>query len=423
MPPRSRLEAHLLEDIVHFYLNSPDFNGVSLDRLLERREAGALDALQKLVRRQLVELISGKWDNPHIKRLPAYEITKQLDALSTEPAESICAYPGEKHMRRTIQSNLYRNRPFTRLLALSHPQIEPMFFELSVLDRYQSDPRYIFRFDGLAGGISISGQHYRSRGMVSSDKVILQSFGLGTDARGQRVAVVFLRYLSSLSPRHQRHWQSQRVSRNCAVENNYYRRSILGEWTDGISVYDALLAELFHINGMCAMAELPPFFLQDFSDERPKGFGLLMRPTRREYHEFVHTLDKLISENLNVRFFEAEGLSVEEETMRRDGRVEVARKGSLRLLQEWLGKRVRFKVDGGPAKIVAPLREVRALRHRPAHTMLHDEFSLSYQKKKEKLISEVYISISNVRAFFQTHPHAQSYVFPEHLKFENIVLY
>jgi hypothetical protein len=423
MPTRSRLEARFLEDIVHFYLNSPDFNGVSLDRLLECREAGALDALKKLVQRELVEVISGKWDNPHIKRLPAYEVAKQLEILTPDSAEAICVYPSEKHMRGTIRSNLYRNRPFTRLLALSHPQIEPNFFELSVLDRYQSDPRYIFRFDGLAGSISITDQHYRSRGMVSSDKVILGSFGLGSDARGQKVAVVFLRYLSSLTPRHQQHWQSQWVRGNCAVEGNYYRRSILGEWTDGISVYDALLAELFHINAMCARVGMPPLFIQDFSGERPKGFGLLMRPTRREYHEFAHILDKLISENLNLEFFEAEGLSVEGEATRSDGRVEVMRKASLRLLQEWLGMRIRFKVDSGPARIMATLREVRALRQKPAHAMIDDEFSPSYQKEKERLISDVYMSISNIRAFFQTHPQARDYTVPKDLKFENIVLY
>jgi hypothetical protein len=131
----------------------------------------------------------------------------------------------------------------------------------------------------------------------------------------------------------------------------------------------------------------------------------------------------LISENLNLEFFEAEGLSVEGEATRSDGRVEVMRKASLRLLQEWLGMRIRFKVDSGPARIMATLREVRALRQKPAHAMIDDEFSPSYQKEKERLISDVYMSISNIRAFFQTHPQARDYTVPKDLKFENIVLY
>jgi len=420
---RTHLESKLLAEIVNHYLKSQDFNGIPLDWLLRNQKHERIDALKRLVRNGLVEVISDAWDNPCIKRLRAREITKQIEVLKTKPAERAFVYPTKKHMQRVIHPRLFQDRPFTRLLALGNPQIEPMFFDLSVLDRYQSDPRYIFQFDGLDGRVSIAEGHYKSRSMASSDKVILKSFGLGADAKGQRVAVVFLRYLSDLTPRHQQYWRSHQIARKCRVESNYLRRSLFGEWTDGLSVYEVLRAELFHINKMCGLIGLPMLFRKDFSDEPPRGFGLLIRPTQQGFFEFAHTLDKLISENLNLQFFEAEGLSLEEQKAREDGTVELVRKGTLRLLEEWLTRRIRFEVEGGPSKILSPLRLARRIRQKPAHEVLDDEFSTNYQREKEKLIHDVYFSVSNIRIIFQTHPRTRNYQFPERLKLENLVLY
>jgi len=44
---------------------------------------------------------------------------------------------------------------------------------------------------------------------------------------------------------------------------------------------------------------------------------------------------------------------------------------SLRLLEEWLTKRIRIHTKNGPAVIVAPLKEVRNLRHRPTDTPVY----------------------------------------------------
>ena len=82
-------------------------------------------------------------------------------------------------MRRRLPSNKHRTKPFSRFLALGHPQLEPLFFQLGVLGRYQSDPRYIFRFDGLDGYISVKTPDYKGREMAEADKVGLETFGIG----------------------------------------------------------------------------------------------------------------------------------------------------------------------------------------------------------------------------------------------------
>jgi hypothetical protein len=136
--------------------------------------------IKDLIARGDVEAYSEESVNPHIKRLPAAPIPRQLLYLSLANAQAVCLYPSTKHMLRVLPGKFYRHRPFTRFLALGHPQLEPIFFQLSVLARYQSDPRYIFRFNGLDGHISVKSDAYKSREMGESDKVMLETFGLGT---------------------------------------------------------------------------------------------------------------------------------------------------------------------------------------------------------------------------------------------------
>lgn len=434
MPKRVSKATTLLNRIVDFYLNSHDFNGIRANVVLGD-SPDAPETLKKLVARGLVEVYSSAYDNPYIKRLPALSIDQQLGFLdAANGQEHVCLFPSVKTMRRRLPSNKYRTKPFSRFLALGHAQLEPVFFQLGVLGRYQSDPRYIFRFDGLDGQISVKTADYKGRAMPEADKVGIQTFGLGTSPKGHRVIVTFPRYLSSMSARHQQHWDSYRVRGKSKMEMNYGLRGVWGEWTEGVSVYDALLAEIFHINKMCQLIGLPNLFRRDYSPEtrsddgdspvdEPKGFGLLMVPTKKHFLEFAHVLDKIIAENLNPNFFSAQHLELEEKTTRRNGDVLVTQKGTLRLLEEWLMKYIRIEGENGPAIIVAPLKEVRKLRQNPAHKFVDDEFSIQYQDKKQKLIADVYRSVSNIRRFFQTHPKASSYKFPDHLRPEHLVAF
>jgi hypothetical protein len=416
MPRRTALESGLVKEIVQGYLNSGDFNGVGLAGLLQHSDPKALGAIRNLVQHNILEIVSEKWDFPFIKRTAARDISAQLEVLQPDNITAICLYPTVKCMKRALPRGYGRNRPFTRLLALGHPQLEPMFFELGVLHRYQADPRYLFDFKDLAGDISITDTHYRSREMSVADKVLVSSFGLGKCPRGGRAVVVFLRYLSPLTSRHQQHWASHRLRGKCKVESNYYRRSVYGEWTKGISVYAAILQEFLHINKMCALIGLPQLFKRDFVDEPPKGFGLLMKTTREEYLGFAHTLDKLISENLNPDFFTAQRILL---TDAETG----DRKGTLRLLQEWLKTRIRMEDSSGVATLMKSLKLVRGERQPRAHTVVRDDFSPKYQTMKEELIRGVYTSIYNIRCFFQTHPDARTYEFPDALDSKNIVSY
>jgi hypothetical protein len=435
MPTRVSKATAVLNRIVEFYLSSHDFNGIRANVLLGNTEPDTLETLKKLVNLGFVEVYSSAYDNPYIKRLPALSIPQQLGFLESTKGEThVCIFPSVKTMRHRLPSSKYRTKPFSRFLALGHAQLEPVFFQFGVLSRYQSDPRYIFRFDGLDGHISVKTADYKGRGMPKADKVGLETVGLGTSAKGHRVIVTFPRYLSSMSSRHQQHWDSYRARGEAKMEMNYGLRALWGEWTEGVSIYDALLGEIFHINQMCRLIGVPDLFRRDYSREtrsenddspldEPKGFGLLMVPTKKRFLEFAQVLDKIIAENLNLDFFAAQHLELEEKTARRNGDVVVTQKGTLRLLEEWLRKYIRIEGENGSAIIVAPLKQVRKLRQSPAHKFVNDEFSIQYQDRKQKLIADVYRSVSNIRRFFQTHPKASSYKFPDHIKPENLVVF
>jgi hypothetical protein len=250
----TRLQKRILETVANHYWKSHDFNGILIDDLYKAEPAARLEDLKKLILRGSLDLISSEHEvNAHIKRMHPRPREAQIGYLSSATANQVCAYPSPMYASRTLGPRSDLKRPFTKLLQLAHPQLEPHFFSLAVLDRYNMDPRYRFDFAGLDGHISTTERHYRSRQFPRRDKVLLRSFGLGRNARGTRIVAVFLRYLHDLSAEHQRYWESYLEKGKCTIEANYLRRSWFGEWTEGMPIYAALLKEMSHINGIWAL--------------------------------------------------------------------------------------------------------------------------------------------------------------------------
>src|SRR6185369_14407050 len=162
--------SRILQEIVSHYLRSGDFNGISVGTFSNSGNIEPLDTLKHLIEKGDVEAYSTEdTANPHIKRFPAAPIPRQIGYLEGPEYQHVCLYPSVKHMRRVLPGKLYRDQPFTRRLALGQVQLQPVFFNLGVLERYQSDPRYIFKFEGLDGHISVKSNAYRSREMGQAD--------------------------------------------------------------------------------------------------------------------------------------------------------------------------------------------------------------------------------------------------------------
>jgi hypothetical protein len=104
MPRRNNFETAIVKQITDHYLNSGDFNGIPLKAVLKDRSPTTIEIVKGLVQKQVIEIVWGQWDFPHIKRLPLAGPPKQLEAIEKGSAADICVYPTRKHMRQTLAS-------------------------------------------------------------------------------------------------------------------------------------------------------------------------------------------------------------------------------------------------------------------------------------------------------------------------------
>lgn len=408
----------ILRQITDFYIGSHDFNGISGIQLLRELKLPwpeLLDSLIELIKDEKITLtFSSVVVNPHIKAFQDLPMSEQVQKLQSEGPEGICAYPTTSVIQSVVDVTTYRDRPFTKRLLLGEPQLQPVYFDLTVLGRYYADPRYDFEFWDYGGTISISTAHYESEDTAERDKVLLETFGLGYDSHKNRVIVVFLRYLSDLSPEHQQLWNTYILSAKCKMVEEYYRENILGEFVDHGSIYEAFLEEQVVINEMSQLMGRPPLFRKTFKDDRPKEFSVFLRPTLKNYLSFVHILDKMTADNISRDFFQNEVLL--EETIRHsDGTIEIRPRATLALLEDWLQKRIRVEDHTVFDEIIQPLKEVRKLRQKPAHGIQEDEYDRKYHDKQDQLIIRAYEALRTMRLLLANHPKVKGYEVPDWL--------
>lgn len=126
-------------------------------------------------------------------------------------------------------------------------------------------------------------------------------------------------------------------------------------------------------------------------------------------------MDKLLSESIDVKFFEGK-LPLEIETPRPDGKINVQKKGTLTLLEEWLLKEITWDDPNAFREVVIqPLRKVRRLRQTPAHTFTQDTFSEEYYETRKQHLWTVFNSLSNIRATLAKHRRAIHIEIPDWL--------
>lgn len=388
-----------------------------LRNVLPLPEAEFLQAVRKLVSADALHLNFGQnFVNTAVRAWDLGSAAEQLKILDDATGQHFVVYPGPAHLKKAA-SRRFKGQPFSRELAYGRGQLEPIFFDVSVLEFYRNDPRYHYRCNSVSGYISVRDKFYSSDDMKESDKVLLQTFGFGFDDDMNRYVAAYLIYLSRLSPEHQTIWNAKRVSIPCKLHPDYYMSTIRGFWAEKTIVFDAFRRELYHINRICERLQWPPLFKDIYDEDVPRDFCFLIRPTLREFEAFVHLLDKMLSDNINPNFF-AGVIPLEHEETRKDGKVVVTKKGTLTLLSDWL-----LHVGSGnpevPAhvkRIVEPFREVRKMRQHPAHNVNPDVFDQSFLKQQRELMVKVYESLGALRMVFHDHPQLGDYELDDHLR-------
>ena len=160
----------------------------------------------------------------------------------------------------------------------------------------------------------------------------------------------------------------------------------------------------------------PPLFKNDFyNEQRPKNFCFLIRPTLKEYNDFILLLDKLISENINKKFFQ-DDIPLEYYVKRKDGKVIIRHKNTITILEEWL--KTMFKTaEGDPIKkMKSVFKEIRSLRQKPAHAIDENKFNQKYIKEQREIMIKAYEGIQIIRLIFMKHPKVKDFQIPEILK-------
>jgi hypothetical protein len=417
----------LAEIVWESFARSRDFNGVSLSSLA-RISTLDLETLKQglalLIREGKVTLAFESVSvNPHIKRLKDLPVEIQISQMENEAPDGICAYPSSMIAAAHL-GNAFDDRPYTRRLAIAEPQLLPVFFELPVLERYFRDPRYLCWFGDSAGYISIGDKAYESEETRDRDKVTIQSFGIGYDSQRRRVVAVFLCYLSDLSTEHQMYWKTHEVDEKCIMNSDYERASIWGAWPEYFSAYAAFIEEQIEIDKLCELIGKPKLFKETYEGhKRPLLFCSMLRPTQACFGEFVHLLDKMISDNIDREFFKGD-IPLEEENRRGDGSIEVRQLGTIALLERWLKRHYKNR-DGKDvsAEVVAPLKKIRKSRQPIAHAIGKDEYDPSFPEKQDELLGEMKNGLTRLRWILSSHPDASSYEAPGRLDGDKIVFY
>ncbi len=153
--------------------------------------------------------------------------------------------------------------------------------------------------------------------------------------------------------------------------------------------------------------------------KQPKEFTFFTSPTLINYESFISLLDKMLSHNINRDFF-SEFIELYELQKVSEGVVERKQKGTLTLLEEWLRKNYRLVHEEGYEKLLAPFKQVRSERQKPAHKISENHYDKAFFRKQMDLMKEVYFSISGLRTILQQHPKAKDIEIPDWIKDGNI---
>lgn len=436
-----------IETIVYdFFISSMDFNGIPLRQISEKLEIDyteSINLIKDLILNDIITIQSST--NPHIIGTKHYPIDNQISILenakkikvtyskvgeitySVENTEfPICLYPTINYLKKNRDLTQYGYADYTKQLALGEPQLKPIFFDIEVIDRYFSDPRYDFIFDDYSGKIYCKYDKNGNALLREEDQVFIKTFGLGFDENGNRLAVVYLRYLRNLTSEHQIFWKSKEVKGNCKILAEYYNNTINGCWASSHSVFSAFIGEIESLNNLALHIFNCPLFLNTFKKEsRPKEFTFFFTPTLKNYESFILLLDKMISDNIKKEFFE-DKIELFEIQDKGNNVLEKISKGTLRLFEEWLLS--QYLLDNGCQselkEVFKPLKIVRKERQKPAHKINENEYDKKYIDMQKKTITDVYLSIKSLRKIFQQHKNAKSVNIPSWLdKDDNIKVF
>jgi hypothetical protein len=395
----------IYEIVERKYFESSDFNGMPIYGFEGTFDVDTPEFRAVLRAGIEKEILTANFHgNTHILRFSGTPTVKLLEVFdSAEYPSHTCLYPHPKKLIDSPRLAGYAASPYAAELAKGGGQLDFRAFDLSVLENYRNDPRYSYNTDFIHGQICIEDAYYDSGKMQEHDQILLDSFGFAYDDDMSRYVAVFLRYLSKLSPEHQRIWRAKEAFGNIKLHPDYYASSIEGSWGTRLSIFEAFVMELQTINEMCALMGRASLFRHSYSEDRPKEFGFLLRPTVAEFNDFILLLDKMMSDNINKDFFGSD-VELESDEIRGDGKIVVKPKGTIQILESWFAKMFRA-VDATPVDtMIGAFKRVRKLRQTPAHKVNANAFDQNIFRKQRDIVIDAYNAVRTLRLLLSNHP-------------------
>ncbi len=428
------LSTWLLSVVSDSYLLSGDYNGVTIQALMdhEKDHENLFVSISDLVKNNKIRLkFSGYCSFPHINRIGFLSVKEQLSLLKDfsirNPDEykidlfipgmknsfkryvpdsypTFCCYPTESHLRDIVNLADFSNRPFDLALALGAPQLEFWSFDLKILEYYRNDPRYYYKNSDFEGSIYRKDEDNASQ----DDPTYLKTFGFSYDENKNRAVSVYLRYLKSLSAPDQVRWNLEKLSGDYHLHPDYFTRTLLGRCSPYMSICDAILNEIRIINQMSESVYNNILFKNNFHENgeycRPERYGLLIRPTRNEFIEFIKLLDKILSDNIDKRFFKNMNIEIEREDIRSDGKIIVTPKGTITLLDEWVRTEFDREVKSWElwAKSIQTFRTIRKNRNKESHSIHDDAFDQKYIMEQRIILTDTHDAIRTLRIILES---------------------
>ena len=400
----------ILDEVVHKYLNSRDFNGLPVYSMKNYSE----QLLCELIDEGQIEILS-QYDviNPHIKGFPITASKETQKKNVHSPSNYAVIYPTATSLQGV---EFDHSMPYSSLMRKGSPQFDVIYFNIEILERYVNNPKFQILDGGYRGSIyprdeyiedrSIEGEYIRDYGMayINGDTF-------------QRAIGVFVFDLAKLTPQKQMMWKGFELESQdgCTVNSGFVKNLILGEWVTEAWVFHAVIDEINVINDMCEAIGIPHMFNHTFSTDyygMPEGYRNILLPTRKNYHDFVLVLEKMLVHNISYKAFVSKGKNTKSIERYDEKNNE---KGTLLMLQEWLCNNTTVPGDNIQNIIIAPLKQIRKIRQAPAHELSPNEYDIGYYTQQFELINSAYYALDGIRMLLAKNPATKDVNIPQYL--------
>ncbi|SDE93545.1 AAA family ATPase [Sporomusa acidovorans] len=399
----------VLNEIIKYYIKSHDFNGLPVYNM----KSYDYNILCELIDEGLIEVLSEKEViNPHIKGFDfTIPVDRQKENISKDTNYSVL-YPTRKALESVP---LDYTKPYSVLMQKGEKQFKIIYFNIEILERYVNNPKFVIMDNGYRGNICVKDEYIDDK---TIEDEYIKNYGMAyIDGKHlERAVGVFVCDLAKLSSQKQMLWKGFELTnqRKCKINAGFVDNLIKGKWVMETWIFHDLLEEIKVINEQCEHMGIPKLFNKTFGthySEMPEGFRNILLPTLKNYYDFVLVFEKIIVHNISYKTFQKDTLHIQGI----DRKDELGKdKGSLVMLEEWLGKNIRTQ-ENITDLIIKPLKTIRNIRQKPAHELTSNQYDVTLYQKQFDLMNDTYTAIRAIRLFFANHPLTKDVKVPEHL--------